>query len=224
MQPSDQLTDENAVQLDKLHLAGLIAALVGAALFAYLGLTAYGMGGVGIGFTLICLVGAFYAFIGLRKAPCPGCGYMTGGLASGSVQCKGCGDYFKIEDGRTVLTGSDAIEDFPAFSTPCPRDIDWPAGCCVCRGEVTGTAPVRLELKEDSPVAADMLTRAATLGTFKLVSKRIFEVQVPVCDQHESDSAELNYRYDEEQLHILFRSRSYAEAFADAQGQVFWGD
>ncbi len=216
----------NEVQIDTLRLAGGVGGLVGAALFAYLGVTAYGMGAIGFGFGFICLLGAGYALIALGKAPCPDCGFVKSGTAlknSESIHCAGCDGYFSIRDGKTVMTGADAVEDHPVFATACPQSIKWPSGCCVCGSEVTGLAKVRLELEESSPLAQDMLARAATLGTFKLVSKRVFEVEVPVCGAHGTDPAELRYRYDEEQLHILFRSRAYMSAFAEENGPVFWG-
>ena len=213
------------VELDKLRIAGAVAALAGLAWVAWASFNTRGAGSLLIMISLFCIVGLVYALIGLGKATCPECGMMKSGVMpknNDSLECKGCGAYFHTKDGEVFATATDAVEEFPAFATACPKAIEWPPGCCVCQGDVTGTAPVLLELQEDAPIAHDMLTRAATLGTFKLVSKRRFEVQVPVCDDHGSDSADLEFRYEEAQLYIKFRSRAYAKAFDEANGPVFW--
>ncbi len=225
MQADDMPDIPTTVQLDKVRLAGGIGSLLGLLWVVWAYTATRGAGSMLVIVTLFCLVGAFYAFIGLGKAPCPDCGMMKSGVGlkhNDSLECVGCGSYYNTRDGEVFATAEDAVETFPAFGTACPKNIEWPAGCCVCQQTVTRTVPITLELEEDSPIAQDMLTRAATLGTFKLVSKRLFEVQIPVCPEHGSDAAELEFRYDEAQLHIRFRSRSYAAAFEEANGPVFW--
>lgn len=216
---------DEVVQLDKPRLAAGVFSLTGLVWVAWALVRIHGAGVV-LGIVALGFLGmAFYAFIGLGKAPCPECGTMRSGLSmkdNGSLQCRGCGAYFHTRDGEVFATDEDAVEGVPAFATACPMRIDWPPGCCVCGEEVTRTVPVELELEEGAPVAKDMLTRVATLGTYKLVSERRFEVQIPVCERHGSGSASLEFRYDEEQLFIKFRSRAYAHAFAEANGPVFW--
>ncbi len=213
-------------QLDKARLAGGAIATILLAGTIYGFATSHGFAVVWAILFLVFGASAVYAFIGLGKATCPECGYAHSGLGlknNPSIQCKGCDEYFHIIDKHVTPTSDSAIEEFPVFATPCPQDIKWPDGCCVCQAPVTRHLPIYLELEENAPIATDLLTRAATLGTFKLVSKRKFEVQIPLCDQHESASAELEYRTADEQLYISFCSRSYAKAFDATNGPVFWG-
>jgi hypothetical protein len=215
----------NSVQIDTLRLIGAVVGLLLLAGAIYIFFESRRAGGMAIIWGMIALVGTGYALIGLGKAPCPECGFMVSGLFprnNSSKQCPGCGEYFHTKDGEVMRTDKDAIEKYPAFATACPKEIQWPEGCCVCRAPVTQHVTVELELEENAPMAQDMLARAATLGTFKLVNKRKFAVEVPVCDEHDLDPAELEFRYDEAQLYIKFRSRAYAEAFDDLNGPVFW--
>jgi hypothetical protein len=216
---------DGTVQVDKLRLAGAAVGLLMLAGAVYIGVAGRGMLAMGFIWGMIALIGTGYALMGLGKAPCPECGFMVSGLLpknNSSKQCKACGEYFHTKDGTVIETDRDAIEKYPAFATACPKEIQWPEGCCVCQEPVTQHVTVELELEENAPMAQDMLARAATLGTFKLVSERKFAVEVPVCGEHDRNPAELEFRYDEAQLYIRFRSRAYADTFDELNGPVFW--
>lgn len=218
----DLPSELTSVTLDKPRLLGGLAALATAALMGIVMLMPNAQFSLPFLVMTSFAVMAGYALWGVFRAPCPDCGALySGGLVprnNSSVQCRECGTYFATKDGRVHRTGDEAIEAQPTFAVPCPARISWPKGCCVCESPVARTVPIDLEVRSDAPLLEDIVTRAATLGTFKLVSKNRYQVQIPVCASHDSESARLDFRPEERQLYILFRSRRYANAFEQANG------
>ena len=223
------MTEVPTVRIDTLRLAGVAGA--GALALARLGVGLRSGTDPRVWILVgVLAVAAGVAAWGLGKAPCPQCGFLRSGVRlrnNRSLHCQGCGAYFRTKAGVCVETGVDAIEPEPVFAAECPRAIQWPSGCCVCAGTVEQAVVVSLTLDEDAPIAQDLMVRAATLGTFNMVSKRRYEANVPVCNQHASDGhepARLDWNLETAQLTIKFRSRRYAEAFAATNGPVFWDD
>lgn len=215
----------NRVEVDKLRMAGAVGGFLGTLFSIYAFLQPGSPMSMVMMTGLPSLAALGYFGFTLGKAACPDCGMMRSGIFlvnNASLECSDCGNYFHTKKGEIVLTASDAVETFPAFSTPCPQQIIWPKGCAVCQNEATRQVDIKLTLEQDAPVLQASLTAAVSLGTFKMVSKKLFTVPLPVCGQHGDDSAELNYKYEEEQLQIAFRSRAYRDAFAEANGPVFW--
>jgi hypothetical protein len=215
------------VRVNWLYRAGSIAFVLIFVGIITLAFTTRGFWPLAVVFGLICLVGAWLAFSFTHSAACPSCGHLRtvpSGKDNDSVECKDCGVWYHTRDGVSLVTDTDAVEERPRFSAACPTRISWPEGCCVCRGPVTTHEPVELEIEYDPGLAPAALTAAVSLGTFKLVKKGQFRVQVPSCGAHEGPVAELEYRADEAQLYILFRSRAFARAFQEGHGPVFWHD
>ncbi|MCA9563601.1 MAG: hypothetical protein KC561_08935 [Myxococcales bacterium] len=170
------------------------------------------------------VAGAIWGLTRLFKGECPTCGTTSPLLwpkANASYSCRGCGSYLRTESGNVVPTAADAVEATPTFAAHCPQRIVWPKGCCKCGGEVTRQEKIDLELKEDAPMATDLLTRAATLGTFRLVSKRRFQVEVPHCERCRG-GADLSNDYDEDLVVIRICSRAFAESFQSINELVSW--
>lgn len=210
------------VTIQKGPLAAILLCLAFLAFVTWLSMQRSGGFAIGVMMGLFGLVGILYGLWFLYSAPCADCSApYTGGVFpkdNDSLQCKACDKYFHTKGGRSIATSDTAIEALPVFAVPCPRKIVWPAGCCVCEAPVTRTVPVRLEVEGKSPLLGDFMTQAATLGTFRLVSKNTYEVSVPVCATHGEGSADLEHRAGEDQLYIRFRSRKYAKVFEQANG------
>jgi hypothetical protein len=171
-------------------------------------------------------VALFFAYRALFRcgvARCPGCGYPVTGLATGGnrgVACLFCGKYLEGIGGRLQLTAADELAPAPIFETLVPREIKWPAGCCVCRAPATRNVTLTVKLKDEAPLAPDLAVRIASIGTLKLVGVRTLGVDVPHCDQH-GDGAEIAYASDTvTELAIRFRSHAYFAAFCEENGAL----
>jgi hypothetical protein len=171
-------------------------------------------------------VAAFFAWRAVFRcgtAKCPGCGYPVTELATGAnrgVACRFCGKYLEGTKGTLRLTAVDELAAEPIFETLLPRDLTWPAGCCVCRAPVTRMVTLTVKLRDEAPFAPDLAVRIASIGTLKLVGVRTLTVDVPHCAAHH-DGAAVDYAGDSlTELAIRFRSHPYFAAFSEANGAI----
>jgi len=153
---------------------------------------------------------------------CPGCGHELEGLDGEEVKgvpCPLCFRYVEGEAGVLRLTPEDRITDRPLFRTPMPRRIRWPDGCSVCGGLVTRGLTATRVTTDEAPIASDLAVRAATLGTFKLVTEVTHSLVVPHCDEHSFGVVLHGPGLDEEGEHVLaFRSLRFQTAFRALNG------
>jgi len=173
------------------------------------------IGGV---FALVALGLGVWTFSSSAEARCPGCTLRIRGLSSGDNQpllCRSCVEFVEGKAGELWLVAPDRVADSPRFAAPCPEEAAWPEICAVCGAEATRMVSASWSEKQDAPFAADLATRAATLGTMKLVTRVTHSVEVPHCAQHDN-GARLRETFEGGGNVVVFRSHAYLRAFCAA--------
>jgi hypothetical protein len=135
------------------------------------------------------------------QAPCPHCRSRLEGLdahvASLVVRCETCEGYAVCRRGEVHRVPNEFVDEAPIFEAPLPRQIHWPAGCCVCGAAVGRFLPV------------EYLRRPLAFRG------KVKTVEVPHCDAHEAGAALKVGNGHPRPLTIAFRSYAYQRAFRD---------
>ena len=161
---------------------------------------------------------AISAGVGAKKLECPACDlYILGARPSEgeAVLCGSCRAWGLYKAGKLERVPDDHVAGAPMFCAELPLEgLRWPQSCTVCSAPATRAVPVKLSYTQDASFAADLATRAATLGMFKAVNEHTVSLDIPHCAQH-GDGAELTMPYERAQSNfgVAFRSYPYFREF-----------
>ncbi len=150
--------------------------------------------------------------IGAKRLECPACDlYILGARPSEgeAVLCGSCRAWGLYKGGKLERVPDDFVAGAPMFCAELPLEgLRWPASCTACTAPATRTVPVRLTYTQDASFAADLATRAATLGMFKAVNETTVSLEIPHCAQH-ADGAKLVMPWEKAQSNFGVAFRSY---------------